>query len=375
MISKQVIVPQLVALFPPTPKRVGDAWQIARTAAQCLVGEVPENDDYELNGTLIEVRKEGEGSTLTAVIGIEGQMNLSLGLSSLKAQLQFTFRPTPAAAPAPPPATTKGDADLPKARTQRDAGIVDAKGRITRVILRWAAVDLVPDTDGRLKQTGNYELNLARRLMPAANDAGGGQSGPLTVPDPIPATDESNSWVLYDDPHGRFHFLHPQTLILMPGMSGPDHLGLVDENPGVGKDVFDVHLAPGNADPEADRRFRDPQRFQRDIDADWSNKKVEVLHGTSGWLPEADWTPLKVYRKELGVKTAGANDGTSGVQRIFIDNYLVLASRNECFRVQSMTARNDHVVFRTEAEAMIKSFRFNSSDAKPKVNPPPPPPR
>ena len=99
-ITKQVIVPQLTTLFPPAPKRVGDSWPISRPVAQCLVGEVPDAAEYQLNGTLVEVRKAASGPNLTAIIDVSGQMNLSLGLSALRAQLHFDFDSAPVAAAA-----------------------------------------------------------------------------------------------------------------------------------------------------------------------------------------------------------------------------------------------------------------------------------
>src|SRR5262249_52866519 len=89
-----------------------------------------------------------------------------------------------------------------------------------------------------------------------------------------------------------------------------------------------------------------------------------------GWLPEAEWTPLKVHRKELGVKTQAAS-ATGRVERIYLDYYFVLSNRNDCAHVQSMTIRNDHVTFRADAERMIKSMEFLSAKSgDPPTGPP-----
>jgi hypothetical protein len=369
-ITKQLFVPQLTVLFPPTPRRVGDTWSIPRAAALCLVGEIPEPDDYELKGTLTEVRRGASGTGLTAVIDIAGQMNVSFGLSALKARIQFAFESSPVVPPATASAARSDAADdqTGKIRGQKDAGVVDARGRIIRVVMLWAVSDVLPDSDGRLKRTMTYQLNLGRKFDSTPDDAAG-PKGPLAVPDPAPTPDESNSWLVYDDPGGKFHFFHPQSLLLSPRMIDPNAVEFVDQNPGSGQDVFILRLPPGNTDPEVDRKFRDAQQFQKEIDADWAKSKLETLRGTSGWLADAEWAPRKVYRKELGVKTPAAEDGAGGVQRIFIDNYLVLTSRNECFRAQSMTVRNDHVAFRTQAESMIKSFQFGPWNGKPTATP------
>ena len=58
------------------------------------MNELPETEDYEVNGRVIDVRKSAMGTALTAIIGISGQMNLSVGKSMLNAQIQFVFEPT-----------------------------------------------------------------------------------------------------------------------------------------------------------------------------------------------------------------------------------------------------------------------------------------
>ena len=55
------------------------------------------------------------------------------------------------------------------------------------------------------------------------------------------------------------------------------------------------------------------------------------------------------------------------MERIYCDDYLVLSKRNECFHVQSMTIRDDHVAFRTQSEGIIKSFHFGKWDPQAKT--------
>ena len=174
-LTRQVLLPQLKALFPPTPRLVGDTWPIPAKAAQCLVGEMPSPEDYEMTGTLIEVRKTGAGPALTAVIGISGQMNFRTGLSSLNAQIHFVFNPVapvPAAAASGTASQARSTALRAKSGRRRDEGIVNARGYISRVLMAWKATNLLPDEEARLKQTRTYELQLERRLASAANDAG-----------------------------------------------------------------------------------------------------------------------------------------------------------------------------------------------------------
>ena len=90
--------------------------------------------------------------------------------------------------------------------------------------------------------------------------------------------------------------------------------------------------------PRVSRKFRDPDKFQRDIDSDWANKKVETFRGPVGWLPEGEWMPLKVFRKELGVENAGADEEGQKVEedllRLLSRPFQAVTSR---FHVRSWT--------------------------------------
>ena len=287
-------------------------------------------------------------------------MNLSVGLSSLRAQLQFVFDPAPAATP-PPPATAKGDADLSKRRATRDAGIVNARGKITRVIMRWAAVEVVPNGDGRLKQTGNYELNLERRLMPPANDAPGGQRALLTVPDPLPAPNEANSWIVYEDPRQRFSFRHPQELAYM-GSTDPNSVMLNEKNP-----KGDVILSVDLQAKDAGRQLLDPDYHRRKLATEWEREKKDVLKGSTGWLPDADWSSLKrkVYRIEAALIPKG--NTPANADRLYLDYYIVLFPSGESIVVTAMTEQDSNIKLRADAEGIIKTFDFGKWAGRPRT--------
>jgi len=218
------------------------------------------------------------------------------------------------------------------------------------------------EVDGRLKTTVTYEIVLARRPLPAANQPGDGPQ-PLPVPNPPPTATEANSWLVYEDPLGRFRFRHPQGLQVNAGSADPDYVELIDQRPDVGTDVFIIQIPPGADDPLADRKFRSLDQFRRTIEAEWTGKKLDIVRGSDEWLPEANWAPLKVYRKELGVKTkAPAANGV--VERVYLDYYFVLSKRDDCVHVQSMTIRDNHVTFRTDVERIIKSMEFGPMKLK-----------
>ncbi|MFI5461708.1 MAG: hypothetical protein ACHRXM_40505, partial [Isosphaerales bacterium] len=191
------------------------------------------------------------------------------------------------------------------------------------------------------------------------------------------------SWLVYNDPLGRFHLRHPQELHPSPRMIDPDSLELVDRRLGEGQDVFILRLPPGADDLKRDRPFRDTDEFGRAIDAYWAKRKVDVLRGPAGWLPDAKWLPVRVYRKELAVRTNGTDEKGKSVERVYIDHYLVFPNPNKSAQVESWTKRDDHVAFRTQAELMIKSFQFGPAEGEEKAKPatpsspasrPPPPP-
>ena len=194
------------------------------------------------------------------------------------------------------------------------------------------------------------------------------------MPDPIPKADQSNSWVMYDDLQRRSTSFTRRnsrsSRRCRARTSWNSSIRIQDPT----SDAFSIRLPPGKDDPEADRKFRDPQQLERSVDAEFAKKKMQLLRGTSGWLPEAAWTPRKVYRRELGLVSPPAEDGSAGGERVYVDYYLVLAPRNECFQAQSWTSRNDHVVFRNEAEAMLKSVRFGPWNGKPDASTAPPAP-
>jgi hypothetical protein len=359
-ITRQIFLPQLTSFLPMTPVRVGDSWKIPLKSAHCLVIEQPEQEDYEMRATLSEVRKAPTGTTLIAMIGVTATLSLPInGPCATNAVIEFSFEP-PVAVP-PAAGSISGDkADEPATRPapakRSDVGVVDARGRITNVRMATAATTPLPESDGRLKQTITYEVLMRRRALPA-------DYAPLILPEPRPTPTEANSWLIVDDPAGRIHLRHPQELKIQP--SEPDTLDFAaDERPDGGRDAFVIQFPPGPEDPQGEARFRNTDAFRRTIEKDWAQKKYETVLGPQGWLPEADWPGLKVYRKELAVKTSTTPVAGKNVPRIYLDYYLVLGKRNECLHVWSMTNGEDQAAVRKVAESMIKSIQFGAEPAR-----------
>jgi hypothetical protein len=360
-LTKQVMLPQLTALLPTTPRRVRDTWPISPKAAHCLVGELPENTDFELTGTLLEVHRASGTPNLTAVIGVSGQMNLTLGLSSLNARLHFVFKPMePVLSTSRPEAAPKSPE---KSRSQNDEGIVDARGHIARVLMAWTATNIKPDEEVRLKQTTTYELDLERRLSPASEAIPGGTNTPVAIPETLPVPSEANSWVLYED--NRFHFRHPQELEIGDSPD-PNLVNLVEKHPR-GDVILGLYLQPKETDPALDRQNRDPEYHRRHLYSTWQKQKKDVVRGSTGWLPDADWGPLKrkVYRIEAALLPEG--EEPANAKRLYLDYYLALFNSNESVLLTALTEQDSNLKLREVSEGILKSFNFGKLDAQPKA--------
>jgi len=359
-ITKQVFLPQLMTIIPPTPIRVGDTWHIPPNAARNLLGETPDPKDYILDGTLIEVRKTAKGTALIAKIGIRGEFDLSESQCAVGAQIQFMFEPEGAAL------TPVGTGTSPKSvesGAKPVKRIVDARGWVSEVRMTQKAVYPIPESDGRLNGTTTFELILERKRPPSApNAAGGAKDAPLFVPDPAPTADEDNSWIVYEDSKKRFHFRHPQQLRLGPKEMGPDVVELIDRQFRGYSLIFQI--LPKETNPERERENRDPDYHRRTLFSLWEKQHWDVVAGPTGWLPEADWLPLKrkVYRIEAATKPPGA---AANAQRQYRDYYLVLfTTTNQTMVVWAITDE-DHLNFRDQVEAVIKTFQFGPSEGRP----------
>jgi hypothetical protein len=351
---------------------VGDTWDIHPTVAKLVFGERPEDADYQLSASLIEVRKAAKGTSQVAVIGVEGRFALNGAPNAFRARIDFTFETPQAVVTSAESASslTATEGRTRSAARKRDEGVIDARGWITQALMAQRLTRSIPDTDNRFKQTTTKEVKLERRRLATTPDPPADGSPPtLIIPDPAPTADQANSWLAYHDPMGRFQFRHPQELRPSPDESTPNSLELVEYQVGAGRDVVIIELPPGKADTQRDREFRSLNQFRREIDADWSKRKVEIVPGSENWLPDAEWTPLKVFRKELGIKLQGTDEKGRAVERLYIDDYFILSKLNDCIHFESMTKRDDHTTFRSQVESMIKSLQFGRPGDKPNANP------
>ncbi len=345
-VSHQLFLPRLKSILPLQPTRVADTWAIGRQAAQALVGDLPEGGDVQLDGTLVRVDRAAQGSTLSAIIDVSGSVGLDEGEGVVKARITFVFEPPPAA-----PAGETKDAAARAGGTGRDAGVVDAIGYINKVQMRRQVTTPLED-EPRLQQTQTRDLIVHRRRP--TGQPGGADATPLTVPEQPPAADELNSWLLFDDPAGRFHLRHPQELAFK---RSEDAFFIFEHvRPDGRDDTVAIGDVPREADPALDRRLSDPQALVKSLKDAAVRRNLEVIPGPMGYLPDPDWAPLKrkVYRYEAGHKQPEGS-------RVYLDAYLVLFNRGDHFVIQAWTGHNDHVAFRDKIEKMIRSLDLGPS--------------
>jgi len=357
-ISSQAFLPILSSVLPKKPVRIGDTWMVGRPALWSLVGALPADEGYEVSAELREIRKDDSGPTMTAVIDVKGNFELSDGPSALNAQIYFGFEPTEAVAPKKSLFQDKAD--------QETGGLFDAKGHITKVRMAQLITMAMPGGDGRFKQTIERSLVLDRRTAAES----GPSFIPVEVPAPAPDPTIANSWLLYDDPQGRFHLIFPQEFRV--ARTYPDGgIDLLDPRPD-GQDAIQVNLVPKEQEPRRDRLAVDPLEEKKALEENWRKRGEKVLPGSADWLPEKDWadTKRKVYRIEAALVPEGGQGPAPASGRIYMDRYIVQFARNEVIRVTAMTTRDLHDPFRDLAESLIRNFDFGPSEgATPAVKP------
>ncbi|WP_337174992.1 hypothetical protein [Paludisphaera sp.] len=347
-ITSNPFLPQLATLLPGTPRRVGDRWPAPRASVAMLLGEMPLEEGYDVEVELLDVRATEPGSTsMTAVFAIKGELLLESNDVALNARVDFAFEtPQEGGTPAAP--------EPGKARAA-----VEAEGWISEIRMAETSTSPLPDDEtGRLSLTRSRELVIARRARPS--EMGPEAALPMIAPD-APPEDPAHTWVTYDDPRGRFHLDHPQSLKIQR-ITPEGGIDMVDRRL-EGSDVVSLNLVPKTGDPTKDKLAADPLEHKKELVQTWRAQGQEILMGDSGWLKDEVWGPLnrRVYRLEAALKPPG---GQAAVRsgRIYADYYVVQFTRDETLVVTAMTVRDPHIAFRDQAELIIKSFGFGPSE-------------
>ncbi len=359
LVTQESFLPTLASVLPLKPGRVGDTWPVPRDAAAALLGEIPNDEGYDLTAEILDVHKNGANPSMVAVIGVTGQAVVSEGPSGINARIQFIF--VPAQDKTPLTARAEGGAIAEKAAGKsghsggRPDPATDAKGYIGKVSLAQEISVALQGNDGRFKQLIRRNLVVERRVNPP-----GEINALLDLPNPEPEPDEANSWLIYDDPQGLYHFLQPQEMqVAMNYAAGG--IDLVEQRH-EGPDAIHLTLLPKTEDRQRDRLAADPSEVKRLLEEDWKRQHQKVVSVPSGWLPKGDWAPLKreVYRIEAAL--IPEDDKTPSSGRIYFDQYIVKFMRDEVLMVTAMTISDPHAQFREKVERIIKSFELGPSD-------------
>ncbi len=341
MIELEVSMSSLSAFFPTATRRVSETWDVPSSAVQIVSGRAPDADGYEMTGTLEKVSRTADQGGFVAQIGIAGKFDVAGNPGAFHAQIEFAFVPRGLSVP-------------PRGSVTGASRVVMAEGSIKRALLSFIRVGVLPESDGRLKHRHTIELTLERRPLALLPGERGPAPEPLVLPNPSPTPTESNSWVVFDDPEGRFRFEHPQEYLQVhPAIPVRSRFEFVDKRPGSGDAALIVGIPAKTGSPTAEQIFRDPAALQKTLDAEWATEQYDVTRGPTGWLDDAAWNDSKrrVYRIEAALKLQEKKP-------LYADVYFVEFNQTQRIIVYSYTERADHLVIRNNVEEVIKSFKW-----------------
>ena len=337
----QVFLPNLTALFPSYPVRVGDTWRVSRKTAQALFGD-PEARGEGLVAKFAELKRDPDGKTSHAAIAVNGRVVTPPAESLVNAQIRFSF---PTLAPVPNPGTT-----APASAPRIQEGLIDARGAVSEIRLARVTSGPIP---GAAKEGMRYkarqELILERKLGVAPK----GES-PVKLVN-APSITEANSWLTAVDPRHRFTFQHPQDLLppdrYQFATPEGDNSILLTKNRPEGRDLIRIEVSD---------KPRTSESLKDILKAQWGQSKLEILPGEEGWLPAATWPNRKVFHVEAALKAANRNP--RGV-RIHYDAYLVDLGKAGSLTLIATTTRDAVGPFRRDVEGMLKTFQVETPGA------------
>ena len=210
-IVQQSFLPLLSTIFPRQPSRKGDTWPVPRAAAWALLGVPPSEEDYGLVAEVLEIRKNEPGTSMTAVISVKGPCVVPQGPSAINALIHFTFEPSEAATPCaivPRPVASRPRISLRPDQPPLLTG--DSGGLRCQRVYQQGQPGTGADQSARGKRRPVQAIGPARGGARTAKVGRERESPPSRFPYPLPEPSPTNTWLVYDEPQGRFHFLHPQ---------------------------------------------------------------------------------------------------------------------------------------------------------------------
>jgi hypothetical protein len=321
------LMPALASLLPDRPLRLGDPWTLSQAAAAALLGQPVESG--AITGELSTIRPAGEGApggaAEVAVLELEGRVTTPSGPTAVRSRVEFAFRIAE-------PAAAVGAVENPDRPLVAAGGITSLR----HVQVSTIAIDAEAGTPGFEQRR---ELLLERR-WPI-------EGPPLLAPGAEVTATPQNSWLLYADSAGRFHFRHPQGLQLDPAApgAGPDRIMLVQRRGEVPDMVAIAYLEGEPPRPE--------EAFQASFER-YEAAGFEVLPLDPRPLPAEDWPGMTVHRVEAALTPPA--DAPTAV-RTHIDGYLLRTGGTGTFQVMALTTSADQVqAFRALVEDVLKTL-------------------
>ncbi|RUL88765.1 hypothetical protein [Tautonia sociabilis] len=337
---RQLVVPKLSGLLSPVHVAVGSSWGVPNSAAQVLVDDLI--TESSLEATLEDVLPPAAGETTSrAIIRLTGRLQLVNSSATINARLEFAFED-------PSPQDAEGAA--PRELSDVSPRMVDVQGAVVRLLMAQREILEIPGPDGRIaaRATQVRSLNLERRLQV---EAGAVPSLPPSPPTPTP----ENSWVIYRDPDDRFLFRHPQDY--RPASADPgdgDTINLERRQVGGVPDYLTFVFFPrGDVPPEVR-----PEDFSQKIVEVWRSvpgRGVTIGRGAEGFLPEAQWPGMRVYRVELPLSYEPALYALADSGTAYFSAYLIQLANGAVLEVEGLSERPPEA-FRQETEAILKTF-------------------
>ena len=188
------------------------------------------------------------------------------------------------------------------------------------------------------------ELTLERQIRP--------EGAPIEAPVTAPKADEANSWITFAPPDGPIQFRHPQNLQFFHDGRNPDALVLKDPSPELQAAVGFEFGTKDSIQPDAYRKAR--------IDS-YQQDGFDVSPGPAGWLPEADWPRLRVYRFEALAQRQVPERSPDPLDRVYLFGYVLLGGSDKAIAVEATTSADQPGPFRKEVEGILKTVTFGTA--------------
>lgn len=319
-------------LLPQINIRIGDSWPISRNVARLLLGR-GQVQTTKLVGTLEGVKPSAtDPSQYNATVGIAGQVITDLGTCSINLKYLFSFA-----------ATNAKEESIVVFGQREPETVVTATGAISKLSFGQMEISDVPGTDGKIKQVFDRKLVYERQVN--------GRQEPLAIPSAVPKPTFENSWLVFEDPLGRFKLMHPP--IFKSQMGDENSVLFASES----EEFIRLDLDASDVKPET---------FRKELEDEWEKEKFQVFAVNEGALNEPAWRNREVYRIEAALQ---ATD-TGSKQRGHFDAYIMqFPEVKSAYMAETMTYSEQSTTFRDMVEQILQSIEVKAVANPPAAKP------